>query len=360
MNPTLEIHKGKIAKNAEAVLNLCRGRGIEPAAVIKGYNAIDDVTDVIVEAGYKTLSSSRLPHLRAVKRRGYRAASLMLRLPMLSEIREVVEVCDASLNSEAETLARLDAEASQQGKRHGVILMRDLGDLREGIIDSPRLIELACRTERCHKNLDLLGIGSNLSCYGSVMPTCQNLSLLADDAAEIEREIGRKLDVVSGGESTSLQLLLRNEMPGGINHLRIGGAIMLRAEFSGLREGEMPDVTDDTLILKVEIIEIGEKPTHPIGVLGVDCFGNKKTFEDRGVRRRALAAIGAFDVGSHEKLVPLDENMKILGCSSDHMIIDIHDCARRYALGDIAEFKLLYQAMLYATANPMVSKVVID
>ena len=355
--PALEIHGDKIARNAEIILSLCREHGIEPAAAVKGYNALDEITDIIVETGFRTLASSRLPHLASIRRRGYPVHTMMLRLPMLSEIASVIELCDASLNSEQKTLRALDEEAARRGKRHGVILMRDLGDLREGIFDRAGLIELACRVERDFQNLDLMGIGANLSCYGTVMPTSENLSLLARDAYEIEREIGRKLEIVSSGGSTSLPLLLNGDMPSGISQLRIGGGIITRSEIPGLPEDALLEMADDALILNAEIIEAGEKPTHPVGVLGVDCFGNAKTFEDRGTRRRALLALGAFDIGNHEKLIPLDRGVKILGCSSDHMILDIHDSRREYRLGDSVSFKLLYQAMLYATASPLIEKI---
>jgi predicted amino acid racemase len=358
-NPVLEIHRDKIFRNAGIILGLCRENGIEPAAVIKGYNAIDEITDAIVDAGFGTLASSRLPHLQAARRRGYPVSTLMLRLPMLSEAESVIELCDASLNSELETMRRLDSEAARQKKRHGVILMRDLGDLREGIFDSESFIETACRVERDFHNLTLMGVGANLSCYGTVRPTHQNMSQLESDAAEIERAIGRRLEIVSGGGSSSLPLLLTNEMPRGINHLRIGGGIMMRSEIPGLMDGTLPELSDETLVFQAEIIEIGEKPTHPIGVLGVDCFGNTKTFEDRGVRRRALLAAGAFDIGSCDKLIPLDDDVKILGCSSDHMIIDIHDSRQNYRLGGRVPFRFLYQAMLYATASPLVEHALI-
>jgi predicted amino acid racemase len=185
------------------------------------------------------------------------------------------------------------------------------------------------------------------------------LSRLADDADAIARAIGRKLEVISCGGSSSLPLLLTGEMPSGINQIRIGGGIITRDEIPGLPDGALPEMTDDALILSAEIIETGEKPTHPIGVLGVDCFGNAKTFEDKGIRRRAILAAGAFDIGNHEKLIPLDKDMKILGCSSDHMILDIHDCRHEYRLGDRVPFKLLYQAMLYATASPLIGKIII-
>ena len=69
------------------------------------------------------------------------------------------------------------------------------------------------------------GIGSNLSCYGSVAPTTENLSQLAEAATEIEEKLNRKLNIISGGGTTTLPLLVRGGVPKKINHLRIGEGI---------------------------------------------------------------------------------------------------------------------------------------
>lgn len=354
--PLLEIDLNVIYDNAVRLKNICTDAGIEPYAVIKGYNALNPVSEAIVEAGYTCLGSSRLPHLRRVRERGLPVRTLALRIPMPSEVEDLVRWCDISLNSEFETLKRIDAEAASQKRPHNVILMRDLGDLREGIFDRDVFRETAVRVERELPHLHLLGIGSNLSCYGTARPTGENLAWLAEDAAEIERQIGRKLDVVSGGASTSLTPLIRGEMPQGINNLRIGAPLLYRpAEDLGLAEHELTEIRN-AFTLHAEIVELNEKPTHPIGELGLDCFGNSKTFTDRGVRRRALVAVGAFDIGSHDKLLPLDPDIETLGCSSDHMIVDIHNSERAYALGDPIAFRMLYQAILFTTENALVAK----
>ncbi|MDR1472252.1 MAG: alanine racemase [Synergistaceae bacterium] len=354
--PILDVNMETIRSNARIIMELCGEHGIEPAAVIKGFNAMPRIMDVIVGEGYKCLASSRIPHLRAIREAGYPVLTMGLRIPMRSEAEDVVRYCDISLESELETINLLNGEAERRKVVHKIILMRDLGDLREGIIESERFVDTACLVEKNLPNIELLGVGSNLSCYGSVRPTAKNLSVLAGDAVEIERLIGRRLDVVSGGASTSIPLLVRGEMPRGINHLRVGGALMHRVEIFGLRDDELPGLSDDTFILRAEIIEIGEKPTYPIGELAVDCFGNAGSYEDRGLRRRALLAVGAFDIASFEKISPLDSGARILGCSSDHMIVDIHDSDRLYRLGGTMEFRLRYQSMLWATANGMIEK----
>lgn len=354
-HPVLEVDLGIIKKNAAIVKRLCDESGIEASAVIKGFNALDDITSSIVESGYTCVASSRIPHLKAVKEKGYPVETMGLRVPMISEVHEVVEFCDICLCSELETVRLLDREAAERHKTLQVVLMRDLGDLREGIIDGERFVETACAIERDHPHTHLLGVGTNLGCYGSVKPTVENLSLLVSDAQEIERAIGRELEVVSGGGSTSLYLAIRGMMPRGINHLRLGGVLLLPSEVLDL-ENDLPGMSDEGLILKAEIIEIGEKPTYPIGELGTDCFGSVGAYEDLGVRRRALLALGAFDIGNHKKLIPLDKGINVLGGSSDHTIVDIHDSIREYRLGDAVSFTLFYQAMLFATANNFVEK----
>lgn len=354
--PLLEIDGKIIRRNAEILLGECRRNGVEPFAVLKGFNALPGIRDVLVKAGYKTLASSRLPHLAAVKEAGLAVETLGLRLPMLSEVHEVVRVCDISLNSEPETLRALDRAAGAAGRFHKIILMRDLGDLREGIFEGDRFIETALYVERELKNLCLYGVGVNLTCYGSVIPTEKNLSELAANAADIEKLIGRKLAVVSGGNTTSLPLLLRGAMPEGINNLRIGEAIVVPCDLAGQWRCPVEGLSNRGLVLKAEIIEIGRKPTHPIGELGTNCFGSHSHYEDRGVRRRALLALGAFDIGDPEKLIPDDPGIKILGASSDHMIIDIEESENDYRLGDVVSFTLHYQAMLFATENPLIKK----
>jgi predicted amino acid racemase len=354
-NPVLEIDTKLIRKYAASVRALCAKAGIDPTAVIKGYNAIDEVTEALMDAGYSSFASSRLPHLKRVKER-FNAATMALRIPMPSEAGAVVEFADVSLNSELETVKLLDREARARKKIHKVILMRDLGDLREGIFDENRFVEAARVIERECKNIYLYGSGTNLSCYGSVVPTAENLSALVSGARKAEDAIGRGLDVVSGGASTSLYLVANGEMPAGINHLRIGGANLMRSEARDIPDGELPALGDDAFILRAEIIELGEKPTRPIGVLGKDCFLNERHYEDRGVRRRAILAIGAYDIGDHEKLIPLDSAVRLLGCSSDHLIADIHDSAVDYRLGDAMPMRLRYQAMLFSTANDLIEK----
>ncbi|MDR0649248.1 MAG: alanine racemase [Synergistaceae bacterium] len=353
---SLEINTRLIRRYASTVRALCAGCWIEPTAVVKGYNALEPVTDALYDAGYRSFASSRVTHLKKVKARYGHAETMALRVPMPSEVESIIEAADISLNSELEVIGLLDRAAREAGKVHKVILMRDLGDLREGIFDRDRFVETARIVETGYSNIRLHGIGANLSCYGTVVPTAENLSELAANAAEIEAVIGRRLDAVSGGSSTSLYLALAGEMPRGINHLRVGGANLMRSEARDIPDDALPELTDEAFVLHAEVIEAGLKPTRPIGRLGTDCFLRAKEFEDRGVRKRVLLGVGAFDVGDHAALAPLDSGVKLLGCSSDHLIADVQDSANEYRLGDTIPMELRYQAMLYSTAGDQIER----
>ncbi len=48
-------------------------------------------------------------------------------------------------------------------------------------------------------------------------------------------------------------------------------------------------------------------------------------YEDRGVRKRAIIALGKVDYGAPEDLVPLSKGISVIGASSDHTILDVKD-----------------------------------
>lgn len=357
--PVYEISASKIKNNASRIYELCKASGIEPAGVVKGFSAIPQVAELFLEAGFKTLGDSRMKEIIRLRSGGIDAKMMLIRIPMPSEIPELVKYADSSLNSEIETIRLINEEAARQKKVHGVILMIDLGDLREGFFDGEEAVEAAKEVEML-KNVELLGVGTNLGCYGSIKPSEKNLGKLCELAETIERAIGRKLEIVSGGASTSLSLLVNGTMPKGINHLRIGEAIITAKDFPYLWDIEMPGIYRDPMVLKAQIIEVKRKPSYPIGEIFVDAFGNRPVYTDRGIRKRALLAVGNKDVGDITKLRPRQEGIEIIGSSSDHLIIDIEDCKEDIEVGDVLEFDTFYAAMLFLCSSDCVRKVVVE
>lgn len=357
--PVLEINLKMIHENVKSVVNLCNSQGISVAGVVKGFNGIPEVVEQFAKAGCNYIATSRMDQIINLVEYGLDKPIMLIRIPMFSEIKELVKYASISLNSELETLNMIQKECEVQGNNHKVILMLDLGDLREGIIDEEEFINLAVYVENNLKNVELYGVGTNLGCYGSIMPTEENLGRLCQVAEKIESKINRTLEMISGGATSSLPLIIDGKMPKRVNNLRIGEAILLAEDLEEFWGYDMKHMHKDTFILKAQVVEVKNKPTHPIGQVFIDAFGNKPTYEDRGIRKRALLAVGKQDFGMHDKLIPQKEGVIIVGSSSDHLIIDVEDCPIDTKLGDILEFRMYYAPMIYLSGYSGISKVFI-
>lgn len=340
--------------NMRTVVGWCADAGIDVAGVIKATNGMQSVALDYESCGARWIASSRLEQLARAKEAGVKAPLLMIRIPMISELDELVKVCDYSLESEAATLDALDRAAEKAGVTHNVILMADLGDLREGLIDKDELVSLAVYVEDRLGSLHLAGIGTNLGCVGSVVPTEEKMLMLAERAEAVEEAVGRKLEIVSGGATSSLMPLFDGVMPPKINMLRIGAVVFcgpnedLRMSY-GRTETEV--LRGDVFTLEAEVVEVSTKPTHPIGQLGVNAFGERQTYVDRGDRRRAILAIGRADYGEIGDIMPLLEGSEVTMASGDHTILDIEDCKEDIRVGDVVRFALKYSAILRLTAS---------
>jgi predicted amino acid racemase len=263
---------------------------------------------------------------------------------MRSELGLLAETCDSSLHSDIGTLRALDREAAVRGKYHGIILMIELGDLREGVWGDSEVVSAAVEVEKKLQNLHLLGVGTNLGCYGAIEPTRDKLDEFVAKAELVESAIGRKLEVISGGGSTSLPRILDGDMPARINHLRIGEAILLN-DLGELYGYEIPGMHRDAFTLWAEIIEVAVKPSYPIGEIAYDAYRSKPVYTDCGDRKRALLAIGKADYAYPDQLIPRTTGVTILGASSDHTILDIEDAPFPYQVGDAMAFDFYYGAL---------------
>ena len=350
--PQLEFDLALLRSNADAVISRCRGMGIRVCGVVKGVDGLPEAARVLRAAGAAELGTSRLEQVAKCRAAGVPGPWLLIRIPGLTELPDVVALCETSLQSEWPTLLALEEECLRQNKTHRVIVMTDLGDLREGFWDKKELVDVCERVERDLPHVQLAGIGVNLTCYGSTKPTPEKMNELVGLARQVEQRIGRKLEIVSGGATSSFTLVHWGTMPAGVNHLRIGEAILLGKDLQvdwGIRDIDY--LRMDALTLRAEVVEVKDKPTYPIGEFAIDAFGRKPVYEDRGIRRRAILALGRADVGELESLIPREPGLTVIGGSSDHCIVDVEDCPRRLQVGDIVEFSLCYSHMLYATAR---------
>ncbi len=349
--PALIIDTKKVESNTRLLVEKCNKYNIHVAGVTKVYCAIPEVAMAEVKGGAYMLADSRVENLKKLK--NINVPKMLLRIPMLSQIEEVIEYVDISLNSEIDVIKALSQKALEKNKVHKVIMMVDLGDLREGVWNS-NAVDFAGEIMGL-KGIELIGIGTNLTCYGAVIPSAENIGLLVSIAEKIEEKYKINLKIISGGNSSSLHLLDKGEMPKRVNQLRLGEAIVLGNETAYSQRIE--NTYDNAFILSAEIIELKEKQSIPIGEIGVDAFGQKPSYIDRGIRNRAILGIGRQDINL-DGVKPIDTDIIILGASSDHLIIDITDCKKTYKLGDVIKFTLTYGALMSAATSEYVYKII--
>lgn len=348
--PRVNIDLKKIEHNTRVLVDKCKKSEIEVAGVTKVFCAFPEIAKAMVDGGVSVLADSRVENLKRLK--AIDRPKLLLRLPMISQVEELVEHVDISLNSEIETIKAISKAALRQEKEHKIILMVDLGDLREGIFKMEEVFDTIAQIVDL-RGVKLIGIGTNLTCYGGIMPKEDNLGELVALGREIEERFSIKLEIISGGNSSSLYLLDKGNIPSGINQLRLGESIVLGRETAF---GDKIDNTyEDCFKLEVELIEIKEKPSMPIGEIGMDAFGNKPTFEDRGNIIRGICAIGKQDVDPGS-IAPDDEKISILGASSDHLILDLTNTDREYRVGDKVTFNLSYGSILSTMTSEYIYK----
>lgn len=345
--PRLEINLEYLKENVSKISKKCKKYGIDVAGVIKGTTGIPQCAEMFAEGGCKIIASSRLDQLEEAKAFGIDLPFLLLRIPMMSELAEVVRCSDISLESELVVLKALNAEAAAQNKIHKVILMADLGDLREGFWDKDEMVDVAVAVEKDMDNLELAGVGTNLGCYGSIKATPQKLDELVTIAEKIEVAIGRKLEYISGGATTSLPRIFDGDMPERINLLRIGEGILLARDLDVFYGYDMSFLHQDVYTLKAEVLEVKAKPSYPVGEITIDAFGRTPVYTDRGVRKRALLGVGKVDYGTPEDIFPRDKGIEVIGASSDHTIIDIEDCGLYLHPGDVVSFDIDYASIVY-------------
>ena len=338
-----------IRNNARVLCELCAQSNISVAGVIKFSDGDLNVARAYLEGGCVQLAVSRARHLQALKEAFPATQTLLTRSPTRGELESCARYADLSLHSDPDVLKRLDGEAAKWNTRPGIILMQDVGDLREGVDNIPELVELAKLCESL-PNLRLRGVGTNLACMSGVLPTPENLALLVEGAEAVEAALGRKLEIISGGSSINLVLMRGgvNRMPARINHLRLGGTIANPMNIRMNHDTTFPGMREDTMTLTAEIIELREKASAPKQGPSKNWAGQTMTWEDKGRRLRAILAVGSQDIGDAATLIPLDDGVQVIGCSSDHTIVDVTDACLKLKTGDTLTFKVRYANMLYA------------
>ena len=352
LTPRIEINLEKIAHNAKALKDLYGSKGIDVIGVTKVVCGNPYIANALVTSGIGTLADSRIENIRRMRNAGVGAQFLLSRTPSLSQAEAVVKYADISLNTELSVIERLSTYAIDYDKPHKIILMVELGDLREGLMPSDlddtvtQVLEL--------KGITLVGIGTNLACFGGVKPDEATMGYLSSLANDIEDTFGLTLEYVSGGNSANYDWFMSTLDVGRINNLRLGESIYLGCET--LFRKPIPGLYTDAMTLVAEVVESKLKPSLPYGEICQDAFGNVPEFNDQGQIRRAILGIGLQDV-LVSGLTPRAD-IEIIGASSDHIIVNAKNM--ELYVGDELEFDLSYGALLSSMTSLYVNKVSSD
>jgi len=347
--PRLEVRLDSVGHNARALVQRLRPKGITVCGVTKATLGSPEVARELLAAGVTSLGESRVENVERLRRAGITAPVVLVRSPMPSQVDRVVAAVDVSLNSEIDVIGQLATSAVRQRRHHGVVLMVELGDLREGIMPGD-LLETV-RTVLALPAIGLRGIGTNLACQNGVIPDASNMAELSALASSVETTFGIHLDIVSGGNSANLPWALEpRSVIGRINHLRLGESVLLGRE--PVRRTAVEGLHTDAASLVGEVIESGHKPSRPWGARGRTAFGDVSDDPgEEGAGNRVIVALGRQDVDVDGITAP--EGFEVLGSSSDHLVLG---CGTDPPpVGSELHFAVDYSALMRAMASPFVA-----
>lgn len=351
--PLITIDKKKLVHNVHAAIELTSRKGITPVAVTKLFQGDPTIARILTDEGITMLADSRIQNL--IKMKDIPAEKILIRLPMISEIDQLVEYADISLNSELDTIRKISEYCAARRKKHKIILMLDMGDRREGILEEEleETIEQILKLEA----VELIGLGVNFGCYGGIIPDADAMKRFGEYKNYLEEKYPLSLTHMSGGNSLTLHMIWEDTLPEGTSHLRLGQSIQLGVED---RYGEVIEGFEGNVyMLHAEVVEKKTKSSLPVGQVGIDAFGNVPVFEDKGDIDRIIVAIGKQDM-YFDGLKPVDEGVEILGGSSDHMILDVTNAERKFKVGDIVDFEMSYSSILMGLNSEYVYKKIVE
>ncbi|MCW8897176.1 MAG: alanine/ornithine racemase family PLP-dependent enzyme [Flavobacteriales bacterium] len=354
----IELYRDKLKKNYNYLDQLFKTNNIEWAVVSKLLCGNELYLKELLKLNIKEICDARVSNLVKIKKLAPEIDTVYIKPPAKRSIKKIVKYADASFNTEFETIKWLSEEAVKQSKIHKIIIMIELGDLREGVMGED-LMDFYGSIFKL-PNIKVTGIGTNLNCLHGVYPSEDKMVQLSLYKQLIESKFNRKIPWVTGGTSVVIPLLLMKQLPAGINHFRVGEALFFG---NNLITGEtFKGMETDVFKLFAEVIEITEKPINPIGNMGENPSGEEFEVnpEDYGkTHHRAIIDLGVLDVANSDLIIPEDKNITIVGASSDMLVLDIEKSDKDYHIGDLISFRLKYMGALRLFNSEYITKKIV-
>lgn len=349
----ITLNTTKLQSNFNYLNKLFERNNIQWSIVTKILSGHKGFMEEVLKLGIKQVSDSRITNLKIIKSINPEVETIYIKPPPKKSIKNVVKYADISMNTEIRTIQMLSEEAQKQNKTHKIIIMIEMGELREGVMRDD-LIDFYKEVFQL-KNIEVVGIGTNLSCLYGVLPNHDKLIQLSLYEQLIEAKFNKQIPFVSGGSSVTIPLIFQNLLPKGINHFRIGETLFLGTDvYNNQTYKKMkPDVFE----LYTEIIELIEKPMVPSGEMGTNVEGDSFNFKENmgSTSYRAIIDIGLLDVDS-KHLIPCDKNIKFVGASSDMIVLDLGENKNNYKVGSIIKFQMDYMGTLRVINSKYIEK----
>lgn len=351
----LKLYREKLRENYNFLDDLFKKNDIKWGITTKLLCGHEEYLKEVADLGIGDMLDSRISNLKKIKEIDPETLTTYIKPPPKDIIDSVVKYADISLNTELQTLHALSKEAQKQDKVHKVIIMVELGDLREGVIRE-NIIDFYEKVFKLD-NIEVIGIGTNLNCMHGVMPDEDKLIQLSLYKQIIELRFDKNIPLVSGGTTVTIPLLLRNQLPSGINHFRVGEALFFGKNL--FTDGTIEGMHNDVFELYPQIIEIAEKPKVPSGELGMNPQGKVVDIDKEEYGKtsyRAILDIGYLDINP-DHLINEEDDIEIADASSDMLILDVGDNKKGYEVGDFIRFRMKYMGALGIMNSDYIDKI---
>jgi predicted amino acid racemase len=306
----------------------------------------------MLDGGALGLADARISNVERLRNAGMTCPISMIRTPMLSQVDKIVQFCDISYNTEIDVIAELAAAAGRTKTVHNIILMVEMGDMREGIM--PENLTAIARQVLKIPGVAIKGIATNFACLSGVAPDASTMADFSTLTNNIQEICGPFTDTISGGNSANLAWALGYQSKGRINNLRLGEAILLGND--PVTENKINGLYGDAFTLFAEVIETKLKP-KPVPPPAADlALSALSLASDNAHSVRSIIAIGLQDTDIAGLTMPVD--VAYLGTTSDHLVIQTTGSQLR--VGSELKLQMNYSALMRAMNATDITKVILD
>lgn len=354
----ITLNRSKLKHNYNNLNILFKQKDIQWAVVGKLLCGNEVFLKELLTLNPKQICDSRVSNLKMIKKLNSSIETIYIKPAPNGSIDEIVEYADISFNTELETIKLLSDEALKQNKVHKVVIMVELGELREGVLRDD-LIDFYQQVFEL-PGINIIGLGTNLTCMYGVLPNNDKLIQLTLYKELLELKFNKSIPYLSGGASVTIPLVLNGTIPIALNHFRIGETLFMGT--NAYDNTAYSDYKQNVFLLHAEIIELHEKPMMPDGEIGLKMTGEKVELDpewENSVNYRAIIDLGLLDI-EEDHITPINQKTTFVGSSSDMMVIDLGENPDNLKVGDTITFHMNYMGILRIMNSNYVDKIVVE